>query len=192
MLVASDMLVNGVPMSASELHSQRSPDEVARFYKVSWEARRLKVLETNESGWRTIATKDGNCFYTVQIRPAPGQGTYALLGLTELGVNPTRALGEGFPKMSGSTVHNDLLNKDSGKVGRTLLLTNSYPPSRNAEFYRETLSASGWVAVSEQSTRAGSDIQAVQTWRRGVEEANLVIARVPNATQVVVNMVSRP
>lgn len=191
-MVAANMLVNGVPMTASELHSQRSPEEVARFYKTEWEARRQRVQETTQDGWRVVATMDGNCFYTVQIKPAANAGTYALLGVTELGVTSARPLGDGFPKMGGSTVHSDMLNKDGGKTGRTLLLTNSYKPSANAEYYRGAMKADGWVSVSQQATRDGNDVQAVQVWRRGIEEANLVISRTPAATQVVINVVDRP
>ena len=191
-IVATDMLINGVPMSVQELHSGRSPDEVARFYRSDWESRRQRVLETNEGGWRTLATKDGDCFFTVQIKPGPNQGTYALLGVTVLGTVAARARGEGFPKMGGSVVYNDMQSNDSGKNGRTLLLKNTFSAAANAEFYRNTLRADGWVAVTDQTTKTPVGLQMVQVWRRGLAEANLVIGGGRNETQVVVNTVDRP
>lgn len=191
-IVSNDMLVNGVPMSVSELHSKRSTDEVARFYRSDWEGRRQRVVESNEGGWRTLATKDGDCFYTVQIKPGPDQGTYALLGVTLLGVPVARARGDGFPKMGGSVVYNDMLSNDSGKNGRTLLLKNNFSAEANAQFYRNSMRNDGWVSITDQVTKTPTGAQMVQVWRRGVAEANLVIGGNKAETQVVVNMVDRP
>lgn len=191
-IVSNDMLINGVPMSISELHSKRGNEEVARFYRSDWEGRRQRVVETTEGGWRTLATKDGDCFYTVQIKPAPDQGTYALLGVTLLGVPATRGRGDGFPKMGGSVVYNDMQSNDSGKIGRTLLLKNNFSAQANADFYRNSMRNEGWVSVTDQVTRTPTGAQMVQVWRRGVAEANLVIGGGKSETQVVVNVVDRP
>lgn len=193
-IVAKDMMMNGVPMSVRELHSGKAPDEIARFYRGEWEGRRQRVQDILEGGWRTLATKDGDCFYTVQIKSDGGQGTYALLGTTVLSTTTARPRGEGFPKMNGSVVYNDMQSNDSGKMGRTLLMKNDYSPRSNAEFYRNSMRADGWLPVSEQSMETLKGQQMVQVWRRGVAEANVVIGQSPGVggTQVVVNTVDRP
>jgi hypothetical protein len=191
-VVAQDMVVNGVPMSASELHSKQSPADVARFYRGEWESRSQRVLETMDGDWRTLATKDGQCFFTAQIKAGVGSGTYALLGTTQLITGTAKARGEGFPKLSGSTVYNDILSKDLGKTGRTLLMANKFSVDANASFYRNAMSGEGWVAVSDRRGKTEGGSRLVQIWRRGLEEANLVIGASADQTSVVVNIVDRP
>ena len=191
-IVSNDMQINGVPMSVRELHSKKSPDEIARFYRGDWEGRRQRVQEITEGGWRTLSTLAGDCFYTVQIKPGPNQGTYALLGLTQLSNGPVQSRGEGFPKLAGSQVYNDIKSNDSGKMGRVLLFKNSSSPRTNAEFYRNTLRTQGWVSVSDQATETLEGMQYLQIWRRGVEEIHLTMTTGQGETQVVVNTVDRP
>ena len=191
-IVAQDMVVNGVPMSASELHSKQSPNDVLQFYRREWEARSQRVLETNEGGWRTLATKDGTCFQTVQIRSSNRSETYALLGTTQLSSGVVKERGEGFPKLGGSTVYNDIVSKDLGKTGRTLLMANKYSIDTNANFYRNAMSGDGWVSISERPARSENGMRHIQIWRRGLEEANVVIGKSEDLTSVVANVVDRP
>ncbi len=191
-VVAQDMLVNGVPMSASELHSKQMPSDVMRFYRVEWESRSQRVLETNEGEWRTLATKDGNCFYTAQIKMGADAGSYALLGVTQLITGTPKTRGEGFPKLGGSTVYNDIVSRDIGKTGRTLVMANKFSVDANASFYRNAMSGDGWVSVSDRRGKTEGGARLVQIWRRGLEEANLVIGTSADQTSVVANIVDRP
>lgn len=191
-VVAQDMIVNGVPMSASELHTKQGPSDVMRFYRGEWESRSQRVVETNEGGWQTLATKDGNCFFTAQIKAGVGTGTYALLGVTQLVTGTPKVRGDGFPKMGGSTVYNDIVSKDLGKTGRTLVMTNTFSADANASFYRSAMEGSGWVAVSDRKAKIEGSARLVQIWRRGLEEANVVIGTAGDQTSVVVNIVDRP
>ena len=191
-VVAQNMVVNGVPMSANELHSKQTPSDVIRFYRSEWESRSQRVLETNEGEWRTLATKDGNCFFTAQIKAGVDAGTYALLGVTQLVTGTPKARGEGFPKLGGSTVYNDIVSKDMGKTGRTLLMANKFSVDANASFYRNAMSSDGWVSISDRRGKTEGGARLVQIWRRGLEEANLVISTSADQTSVVVNIVDRP
>ncbi len=191
-IVAQDMVVNGVPMSASELHSKQSPNEVLQFYRREWEARSQRVLETSEGGWRTIATKDGNCFLTVQIKSGSQSETYALLGTTQLVSGAVKVRGDGFPKLGGSTVYNDIVSKDLGKTGRTILMANNFSIDANANFYRNAMSGDGWVSISERPARTENGMRHIQIWRRGLEEANVVIGKSAEMTSVIANVVDRP
>ncbi len=191
-VVAQDMVVNGVPMSANELHSKQTPSDVVRFYRSEWESRSQRVLETNEGEWKTLATKDGNCFFTAQIKAGVDSGTYALLGVTQLVTGTPKARGEGFPKLGGSTVYNDIVSKDMGKTGRTLLMTNKFSVDANASFYRNAMSNDGWVSIFDRRGKIEGGTRLVQIWRRGLEEANLVIGTSADQTSVVANIVDRP
>ncbi len=191
-VVAQDMAVNGVPMSASELHTKQTPSDVMRFYRDEWKSRSQRVVETNEGGWQTLASKDGNCFFTAQIKAGVGSGTYALLGVTQLVTGTPRPRGDGFPKMGGSTVYNDIVSKDLGKTGRTLVMTNTFSADANASFYKSAMAGDGWVSVSDRKAKIEGSARLVQIWRRGFEEANVVIGTSSDQTSVVVNIVDRP
>ena len=191
-IVSQSMIVNGVPMSASELHSKQTPSDVMRFYRGEWESRNQRVLETSEGDWKTLATKDGGCFFTVQIKPGIDSGTYALLGVTQLVTGTPKARGEGFPKMGGSTVYNDIVSQDMGKTGRTLLMGNKFSLDANASFYRNAMSSDGWVSISDRRGKTEGGARLIQIWRRGLAEANLVIGTSADQTSVVVNIVDRP
>lgn len=179
-------------MAASELHSRLSPKEVLDFYRGIWTAKSQKVELTQMGEWETVATESQGCFYTVQVRPAAGNGAYALLGVTNPAAITSTVLGQGFPNLSGSTIVNDMKFNDAGKLGRTLVLTNPSSPDMVANFYMNALRADRWTAVSQQRLAPGGSAQIIQIWKRGTEESHIVIAAKSGITNVVVNVVSRP
>lgn len=191
-IVAEDMVVNNVPMAVRELHSRQAPDEIIAFYRMRWEAQGQKTLLTDSDGWRTLATRDGDCFYTAQTRTAADGGTYALLGVTRSTGQAGPAPGTGFPMMGGSRVFNDLKHKDGPKNARTVLLTNTYSPDANANFYRNAFAAQGWQSMLDRKVDTPRGPSVVQVWKRATEETSLTIAGTAGMTQVVANVVDRP
>lgn len=189
--VASDMLMNGVPMSIKEMRTKDAPDAVLAFYRRTWGARKPGSFETPTPGWRTIATFEGPCYYTVQVRAERG-GTYALLGVTRKPSVRPQAPGTGFPMPPGSKVYNDLTHRDGPKTARTVLLTNGRAPRQNVQFYRETLAQEGWVSLVDRQVTSEKGPAHMMLWRRGLEEASITVQRVGNATTVVANMVDQP
>jgi hypothetical protein len=94
--------------------------------------------------------------------------------------------------MGGSTVYNDIVSKDLGKTGRTLVMTNTFSADANASFYKSAMAGDGWVSVSDRKAKIEGSARLVQIWRRGLEEANVVIGTSSDQTSVVVNIVDRP
>jgi hypothetical protein len=189
--VASDMAVNGLPMSIKEMRTKDSPDAVLAFYRREWGGRRPGFFENPLQEWRTIATYDGPCYYTVQVR-AQGSGTYALLGVSKRPNVAPRPRGEGFPMPSGSQVFNDLSHRDGPKHGRTLLLTNTQAPDANVLFYRQTFEAEGWVPLVDRLVVTDKGPAQVMLWRRGLEEASITVQKGGAGTTVVANLVDQP
>ena len=189
--VASDMLVNGVPMSIKEMRTKDAPDAVLAFYRREWGARKPGSFETPMQGWRTIATFDGPCYYTAQVR-AEGSGTYALLGVSRKPAVRPQPPGAGFPMPMGSKVYNDFTNRDGPKTARTLLLANAKPPEQNVRFYRETFGQDGWVSLVDRQVSTQKGPAHMMLWQRGLEEASITVQRVGNTTTVVANMVDQP
>ena len=189
--VAADMAVNGVPMSIKEMRTKDSPETVLAFYRAEWGRRRPGFFENPLEEWRTIATMDGPCYYTVQVRPQGG-GTYALLGVSRSPNVTPRPRGENFPMPVGSQVYNDLAHRDGPKQGRTLLFTNSQAPDANVLFYRQTFEAGGWVALVDRMVMTDKGPSHVMLWRRGLEEASITVQKGGAGTTVVANLVDQP
>jgi hypothetical protein len=189
--VAADMTMNGVPMSIKEMRTKDSPDAVLAFYRHEWGGRKPGFFENPQDEWRTIATFDGPCYYTVQVRPQ-GNGTYALLGVSRRPNVAPRARGENFPMPSGSQVYNDLAHRDGPKQGRTVLLTNRQAPDANVLFYRQTFEAEGWVALVDRMVVTDKGPAHVMLWRRGLEEASITVQKGGAGTTVVANLVDQP
>lgn len=191
-VVADNMLFNGVPMASWELRWRESPQRLRAFYRNAWEARGDRVVESELGDWKTVATRDGECFYTVQTKAAAG-GTYALIGVTR---PPENAVlpppGAGFPMPSGSKVVNDLRHKDKIRNARTLLLGNSFSINANASFYRNAMSGQGWTPTFDRAVRTDRGESHVLTWKRGAEEASMTIGSGLLGSSVAINFVDRP
>lgn len=191
-VVADNMLFNGVPMASWELRWREPPERLRAFYRNGWEARGDRVVETEIGDWKTVATRDGECFYTVQTKAAAG-GTYALIGVTRPPANAVQPPpGAGFPMLSGSKVINDLRHKDTIRNARTLLLANSFPIGANASFYRTAMSGQGWVPTFDRAVRTERGQSHVLIWKRGAEEASMTIGSGLLGSSIAINFVDRP
>lgn len=189
--VAADMAVNGVPMSIKEMRTKDAPEAVLAFYRGEWGRGRPGFFENELQEWRTIATFDGPCYYTVQVR-AQGGGTYALLGVSKRPAVKPRPPGEGFPMPSGTQVFNDLTHHDGPKQGRTLLLGNRQAPDANVLFYRQTFESQGWVALVDRPVATEKGSAYVMLWRRGLEEASITVQKGGPGTTILANLVDQP
>lgn len=190
--VAENMRLNGVPMQIKELTTEQTPQQVLAFYKRRWGDSPPYFHEYEVSGMPVIATLRNGCFYTVQVQ-SYGRGAKALLGIsTKPEGGQFKAPGAGFPNMAGSKVLNDIDHFDAGKTGRTILLTNSYSPDANLNFYRRTLADDGWSAVIDRPVEGNKGISHVLVLKRGYHEANLTISPGQAGTSVLATFVDKP
>jgi hypothetical protein len=193
--VAENMRMNGMPMQIKELTTEQTPQQVIAFYRQRWSDAPPYSHEYEVSGMPVIATLRKGCFYTVQVM-AHGRGAKALLGIStqpEGGLKKTP--GAGFPNMAGSTILNDVDHYDSGKTGRTILLTNSYSPDANLNFYRQKMAYDGWQAIMDRTVGGAKGISHVLVMKRGYHEANLTISpgsAGASGTNVLATFVDKP
>lgn len=193
--VAENMRMNGMPMQIKELTTEQTPQQVIAFYKQRWSDAPPFFHEYEVGGMPAIATLRSGCFYTVQVMPY-GRGAKALLGVsTKPDGGQVKTPGAGFPNMAGSTILNDIDHYDSGKTGRTIMLTNSYSPDANLNFYRRTMADDGWSAIMDRPVGGSKGISHVLVLKRGYHEASLTIspgkAGVPG-TNVLATFVDKP
>jgi len=191
-IVADNMIFNGVPMAAWELRWSETPEKLRAFYRSTWETRGNKVTENAMGEWKTVATADGDCFYTVQTKPT-ATGSYALIGVTKApsNANPPPP-GSGFPTPSGSRVLNDLRHKDGIRNARTLLLANTFSMEANASFYRNAMADHGWQPTMDRPVGTEKGPARILMWKRGAEEASMTIGKGVIGSSVAVNIVDKP
>lgn len=193
--VAENMRMNGMPMQIKELTTEQTPQQVLAFYKQRWSDAPPYFHEYEVSGMPAIATLRKGCFYTVQVM-AYGRGAKALLGVsTKPDGGQVKTLGAGFPNMAGSTILNDVDHYDTGKTGRTILLTNSYSPDANLNFYRRAMAEDGWSAIMDRPVGGTKGISHVLVLKRGYHEANLTISpgkAGASGTNVLATFVDKP
>lgn len=165
--VGEDMNLNGVNLSAWELRSDRSPDDVLAFYRERWAkggpTGGAAYVEHKTGAWRVLTHIEDGDVYTVQVQPdASKKGTVGLLGISDLmSRKPTAArdLASDFPKPAGTTVQNDLVSQDLGVRSRTILLENPSTVKQNLNFYIRYFEKNGWAIESGtriEDTNAGA------------------------------------
>ncbi len=193
--VAENMRMNGIPMQIKELTTEQTPKQVIAFYKQRWSDAPPYFHEYEVGGMPAIATLRSGCFYTVQVMPY-GRGAKALLGVsTKPESGQIKTPGARFPNMAGSTILNDVDHYDSGKTGRTILLTNAYSPDANLNFYRRTMADEGWKAIMDRPVGGTKGISHVLVMKRGYHEASLTISpgsAGTSGTNVLATFVDKP
>ena len=121
---------------------------------------------------------------TVQVTEEGDRGSSGLLAMSRL-PDPDNLpkLGEGFPKLSGSNVVNDISSRDIGKDGRTLQMINRYSVERNAIFYRNHFENQGWGMDMDQ-TISGGDTHNLR-FSKGVKSVTIIIHKSDNGSVVI-------
>jgi len=193
--IAPDISFNGMPMQIRQFDSKESAQAILGFYRRQWRGTREKPgnIEYPLDDWQVIATLKGSCFYTVQVKAAGRDGSTGLLGVSRVpDESQLREAGRDFPMMSGSQVMNDIDHRDGGKRARTIVLTNTFSPDANADFYRRVLGSDGWRVIVSHALPVGTGNVYVLTLRRGVNETSMTISRNGEFTSVLANLVDRP
>jgi hypothetical protein len=192
--VAPYMVYNGVPMSVKRFDSSRSVAEILAFYRQAWAGvGPAAPVENDVAQWKTISAKRGKCFFTVQVQAAGTTGSTGLLSATQQTDMPSITSSDNkLPMMTGSAVINDIEHGDTGKNARTVLLSNTFSPTSNADFYRQTMADQGWKMISsyQMTTAKGPGITIVM--KRGMAEANIVITRNGSRSMVLATLADNP
>lgn len=188
--VSSNMVFNNRTMAVRTFESRLSAERVLEFYRRAWERgtdERPGFQETDAmEPWQIISRIDDEYLLTVQVMNK-GSGSSGLLSASPLDqvFQEQGDLGHGFPMMSGSQVLNDINTPDFGKSGRTLLLSNSFSISGNANYYRDWYKGRGWRLDMDHASKPGQ--QHVLAFTRGREKVNIVISAGQGGSLIVAN-----
>ena len=183
------MVVNGIPLHVRQFKSKQSVEGVLEFYRQFWPKGTEKEPGYTETDvltpWKIITRVEDNYLMTVQVTEDGDRGSTGLLGISKL-LDPEKdlpTLGEGFPKMRGSTVFNDIESKDIGKKGRTLQISNHSSVQTNANFYRDHFVNNGWVMDMDKTISGGNT--HTQRFSNGNKNVIIVINKARNGSVIV-------
>ena len=190
--VGDDMTQNGVAMQIKTFASDLDVKSVIEFYRNSWAALSLaaKPVENDLGEWKVIGYQQGDYLVTVQVRPQEKNGSEGHMAVSKL---PTfkgqPELDSTFPRLPGTKILSDTRSQDAGKIGKTLILTNSNSVQSNQKYYESAMLQQGWTAAQSSSPQDANGVYLY--FQRSKEACVLTISRDPKAggSQIVVNVV---
>ena len=184
--IAENMRYNHIPMRIQQFNSGTSVAKVLKYYRHKW---RKGFVENDVQSWKQISRLEGNYFMTVQVKEAGRNKSQGRLSITILSPhNIQQKLGNGIPMMRNTKVLNDIENKDTGKLGRTLFLINDFSAAANANFYKNHYQAHGWQLTMDELS--GSHNRRSLVFRKTGDNIDVVIIRDKGKTHILLNYVA--
>lgn len=178
--IGDSMTYNGIPMEIRLFGSRETAREVIDYYKGIWpkgdENNPGYSVTTALAPWTIITYVKKGYLMTVQVAPAEkSKGSSGYLAISRMPAADAGPpdLGNGFPKLRGSFVANDIQSKDLIKKGRTIILSNSASVGTNANFYRDHYLNQGWQTEMDKAI-AGGQIHTLR-FRSGSKNVSIVI-----------------
>lgn len=187
--VASEMIVNGMPMRAFQFKTKEDEPHIVEFYQNEWGDEMTDVVF---GSWRVLSHRENDYLMTVQIE----QGDYALTHGT-MGITPTfgyvensgikmrkalKSIGAGFPMLSGTKIISDIASNEMGKTSRTVMFSNKKSITRNLDYYIREMKNNGWVMLApDMFERRRGEIPAFAMNKNG-EKFNLSLTRLKGET----------
>jgi hypothetical protein len=191
--MGESMRVNGNDVIIRTFTSKESAQDVVDFYREEWgESRNAEpgyTINNLKKPWTLISRIENEYLITVQVRADSDDASFATVAISRLS-DRSRApkLGEGFPTMGGSDVLNEVVSKDLGQSGRTMMLGNKHDMATNVDFYREQYGAGGWAFDLDRDVGGMMHVLAL---RKARQRVNMVISKSTNGgTVIVVNEVT--
>ena len=90
--------------------------------------------------------------------------------------------------MGGSEIQNEVVSKDLGQSGRTMLIGNKHDIDTNVDFYRNRYADDGWAVDMDRSIGGIMHVLAVH---KGRKRLNMVLSEIDKGgTRIVVNEVT--
>ncbi len=152
-VVADDMVLNGQPSRVLRFKSAGTPADVLAFYREKFGARHV---EHRARDTQVIATRQGEHFVTVQLRPVGGQvqGTVMTTLLRAPGKSATALETEKWLPPT-SALLSTMQSVDAGKRSLMVVGANRSSLQANRDHLVAAMGAAGFRVVKEDSHPAG-------------------------------------
>jgi hypothetical protein len=195
-VVADNMIFNGVPMKTWELKALMAPKELQQFYMTAWSAARKEGDSTVPGHlikkipkYTVISRVEENYLLTVQIEDRKTESSRAYLAISKIlaGTEKDYILGDGFPALTGTVFINDISAIDGHKKSRTIIATSEAPLQALANFYRNAMKKTGWVEITKSLTMTNKG--GAMIFQRNKNEMNITLSSNKNIVNIVAVMV---
>jgi hypothetical protein len=193
--VGQDMVVNGIPTQIRSFYTKGSLDRVGEYYRNLWIQSEIPdkpgYVETEAMApWKLITHVARGWLMTVQYQKADKGGSWGYLAASQMpDKKPDAPKLNDMPALQGTTVLNSVESRDVGQKGRSMVLRNTQDLAANLNFYRDYYRSQGF-AVSVDKAEATGKLHVLD-FRSGSQEVHIVLLRLPDGTQAVVQRVEK-
>lgn len=192
--VGQDMKMNGVPLQVQKFDSALRVDEVLTFFRTHWGTQEQKKSVENVHGaYTVIGRRQGDFYFTAQIKPSAQFGSEGFLSVSKLPSMPKPDLSPGdLPVNSGTRVLSVFESNDAGKSSRQVMLANRDSVQSNVRFYEAALESRGWTKKQSAAAKNLAADNNLSYFQKGNQELNMEILRQPRSTLtlIVANIVT--
>jgi hypothetical protein len=156
-IYVGDVVQNGLPIQMKQFDTIRSPREVLDFYKLRWsDTRNYKentpqYIEKKVGDWLVLSKMEGNNSVVVQIQETNGNHSTGFISVSDVS-RPQKISDEAvnFPRLSDSELLSSTESIDNGKYATTIIMINNHTIIDNSEYYKVSMSNSGWVYTNSK------------------------------------------
>lgn len=191
-IVAPDMVLNGARSRVLRFHTGQTEAEVLDFYRRQFGAERV---ENTVRGLRVIATKTGEHFVTVQLRPAGPHAVEGTVMTTLLQGGPVRsAVASDTEKVlpADSHVLSRMQSDDAGQRAVLVTAANANSLQVNRDHVLKGLQDRGFRLVREDAAAVQGHASISLVLVSGSEEASVSIADAGRYRSVVIQRTKEP
>ncbi|MFK8017150.1 MAG: hypothetical protein AB8G17_17130 [Gammaproteobacteria bacterium] len=171
---AKKMAMNGVPMTIKTFTTPKSAEKVLEFYEREWKQAGLDANRQDFGKYTTVATAQGNYFYSVQVRDASGGVSEGRITVSARVKGSSKDTSFPLPRRSETVSKIDSL--DAGKRAESIVAYAPGSAVQNAQWYERELRRQGWA--KDPYAKELQSAEKVLVFQRNAELCQLTF--VPN------------
>lgn len=191
-IVANDMVLNGLPARILRFDAKGTPESLLEFYRQLFGS---KHVENTLNGSRVIAMREGDYFYTVQLKSAGADTVQATVMTAQVRGGAGQSAVEADTKKlmpAASSVLSSIQSRDAGKRSMLLLAANTVGTRANRDHLVRALEERGFRLVSEAAGQAQGRDSISLMFASRTEEAMVTITDAGRYRSVLINRTAEP
>lgn len=192
--------VNGLPTQVQQLESELGPDELLGFFSREWVALGGLPKAGLQRGWRTLALQRDPLQVVLQVQPATGGGSTALLSQMNLRDRQTDFVPPELPTLPSTRVTQVTESHDGARRSRLVQLASDAGFDLTEQRLRAHWQRQGWRPTHDSAAVAANNATKLtraapggtRQWLASYDQANVsldvVMAQAPGSAQVLLTV----
>ena len=170
--VGSDVVVNGLAMTISEVRGKDKVADVMERTEARWKSDGFDVRRSGMAGWEVLSVVGEKCLVTLQL--IKRDGSYGYLARSRKATIVLSAASMGVPLPRDVKIESSVASDDDGRRGLAMSLSSSRGMDDLNRFFMEQLHEKKWTGIRSHKftdTARGKTMQflSAQRDRRQVE-----------------------